>query len=154
MIKGLFTSNSEEWETPHDFFLELDKEFGFEIDLCASLENAKCSRFITKEDDLLGLSNGNPWTWYKKDRTTYKIAWMNPPYGRKIKDFVKKAYECSFVGGMTVVCLLPARTDTKWWHDYCQKTSEVRFIQGRLKFSNSKWNAPFPSAIVVFRGSK
>ena len=150
VIKGLFTSNSEEWETPQDFFNELDKEFHFDIDLCASLGNAKCARFITKEDDLLSYSSGTPWLWLKTSKgESYRTAWMNPPYGRKIGDFIRKAYECAFVGGMVVVCLVPARTDTKWWHTYCIK-GEIRFIKGRLKFGGSKWNAPFPSAIVIF----
>jgi len=74
---------------------------------------------------------------------------MNPPYGREIRQWVKKAYE-SALGGATVVCLLPARTDTSWWHDYCMK-GEIRFIRGRLKFGDARENAPFPSAVVIFK---
>ena len=79
----------------------------------------------------------------------FGVCWMNPPYGRDIKHWVKKAYESSLTG-TTVVCLLPARTDTAWWHDYCMK-GNIEFIRGRLKFGNSKNSAPFPSAIVVFK---
>ncbi len=76
-------------------------------------------------------------------------CWMNPPYGRKIGQWVRKAYESSLLGA-TVVCLLPARTDTAWWHDYVVK-GEIRFLRGRLKFGGQKNSAPFPSAVVVYR---
>jgi hypothetical protein len=73
---------------------------------------------------------------------------MNPPYGRAIKDWMAKAYDSS-KNGAKVVCLVPARTDTAWWHDYAMK-GEITFLRGRLKFGNSKNSAPFPSALVVF----
>jgi phage N-6-adenine-methyltransferase len=133
---GLFTSNTDLWATPQDFFNKLNKEFSFELDVCANSENAKCERFYTKK------INGLMQEWKG-------ICWMNPPYGRVIGEWVKKAYESSLKGA-TVVCLLPARTDTKWWHDYCMK-GEIRFIKGRLKFGNSNNFAPFPSAVVIFR---
>lgn len=132
---GLFTSNTDLWATPQGFFDKLNKEFSFTLDVCATDENAKCEKYYTETDD--GLAQ--EWSG---------ICWMNPPYGREIGKWVKKAYESSLTGA-TVVCLLPSRTDTKWWHDYCMK-GEIRFIKGRLKFGDSKNSAPFPSAIVVF----
>lgn len=137
MNKGMYTSNSCEWETPVDFFGKLDSEFGFDLDVCATPENAKCARYYTKEDD--GLEK--EWTG---------VCWMNPPYGREIGKWMKKAY-ASAQSGATVVCLVPARTDTGWWHDYAMR-GEVRFVRGRLKFNGLNCNAPFPSAVVIFRG--
>lgn len=132
-----FSSETVEWYTPQDFFDELDAEFGFELDVCATAENAKCAKFFTKEDD--GLSRN--WTG---------ICWCNPPYGRGIGDWVKKAYDSS-LSGATVVCLVPARTDTKWFQDYCLPYGEVRFVRGRLKFGGCVNPAPFPCAVVIFR---
>lgn len=134
---GLFTSNTDLWETPQYLFDQLNNEFHFDIDVCAIPENAKSEKYFTPEQD--GLKQ----QWVG-------TCWMNPPYGRQIGKWVKKAYESS-LNGATVVCLLPARTDTKWWHDYCVK-GEIRFIKGRIKFGGSKGNAPFPSVIVIFRG--
>lgn len=131
-----YSSEKVEWETPQAFFDELDLEFGFDLDVCALPENAKCDRFFTPEDD--GLSQ----EWCG-------VCWMNPPYGRVIGDWMRKAYESSRQGA-TVVCLVPARTDTRWWHDYAMK-GEIRFIKGRLKFGGAATSAPFPNAVVVFR---
>ncbi len=132
---SLFTSQTDLWATPQDFFDKLNKEFKFELDVCAIEENAKCEKYFTPEIDGLKQEwNGN--------------VWMNPPYGRSIGTWMKKAYESSLDGAM-VVCLIPARTDTKWWHEYCMK-GEIRFIKGRLKFGGSKNSAPFPSAVVIF----
>lgn len=133
--KGLFTSTTDLWETPQDFFDVLHSEFNFETDVCALPENAKCETFFSPDDDGLSQNWGG-------------ICWMNPPYGRDIGKWVKKAYESSLEGA-TVVCLLPARTDTAWWHDYCMR-GEIRLVRGRLKFGGSKWNAPFPNAVVIF----
>ncbi|MGR5962913.1 DNA N-6-adenine-methyltransferase [Bacillus paranthracis] len=125
------------WATPQYFFDELHKEFDFELDVCALEDNAKCEKYFTPEMDGLKQEwNGT--------------CWMNPPYGRGIGKWVKKAYESSLTGS-TVVCLLPARTDTRWWHDYCMK-GEIRLVKGRLKFGESKNNAPFPNAVVIFGG--
>ena len=131
-----FSSETDEWPTPQDFFDRLNEEFHFELDVCATHENAKCPRYFTRREN--GLLQ--QWTG---------VCWMNPPYGREIGQWVKKAYE-SALGGATVVCLLPSRTDTAWWHDYCMK-GEIRFVRGRLKFGDASENAPFPSAVVVFR---
>ena len=121
------------WETPQDLFNMLDDEFHFDIDVCATSENAKCSKFFSPLDD--GLSQD----WQG-------VCWMNPPYGKEIGAWMKKAMEAEAI----VVCLVPSRTDTKWWHEYAMKASEIRFIKGRLKFGDSKNSAPFPSAIIVF----
>ena len=118
-------------------FDELDKEFDFTLDPCATDENAKCNRYFTKEEDGL-----------KQDWGQERV-FMNPPYGRTITRWMEKAYEASLMGA-TVVCLPPARTDTKWWHEYAMK-GEIHLIKGRLKFGGAKNSAPFPSAVVVFR---
>ncbi len=131
-----FSSETDLWGTPHAFFEDTSKEFGpFDLDVCADAINAKCPRFFTQEQD--GLKQ----EWRGK-------VWMNPPYGRTIGKWVRKAYESS-LDGATVVCLLPSRTDTAWWHDYVMK-GQVRFIRGRLRFGVAKHSAPFPSALVVF----
>jgi len=132
----IFSSKSNEWETPQELFDALNREFHFTLDPCSTDENAKCKKHFTIDDD--GLSKD-----WSKD-----IVFMNPPYGRKIGKWVKKAYEES-LNGTIVVCLIPARTDTAYWHDYVMK-GEIRFLRGRVKFSNSTISAPFPSAVVVF----
>lgn len=137
--KGLFSSNSDNWETPLDLFERLDQEFNFDLDVCANSLNKKCDKYYTLEE------NGLIQEWKGN-------IWCNPPYGRNIGKWVKKAYESSLTGNL-VVMLLPARTDTKWFHDYIYNKSEIRFIKGRLKFSNSKLSAPFPSMIVILKGS-
>lgn len=138
ITKGMYTSNSEEWGTPKGLFDRLNKEFNFTLDICASKENAKCTKYYTKEEDALKQEWGG-------------VIWMNPPYGRRIGNWVKKAKETARQGKATVVCLLPARTDTAWWHDYVMKANEIRLIRGRLRFGDGKGSAPFPSAIVVFK---
>lgn len=135
-----YSSKSNEWATPQKLFDELNEEFNFTLDPCATDENAKCNKHFTIEDD--GLSKD-----WSKD-----VVFMNPPYGREIKKWIKKAYEES-LNGATVVCLIPARTDTTYWHDFIfDKADDIRFLRGRLKFGNSKNSAPFPSAIVLYRG--
>lgn len=131
-----FSSKTDLWATPQDFFDKYDAKHSFTLDVCALPDNAKCSTFFTPETD--GLAQ--PWVG---------VCWMNPPYGRTIAQWVRKAFESAQMGA-TVVCLLPARTDTAWWHDYCTK-GEIEFIRGRLKFGGHKNSAPFPSAIVTFR---
>ena len=131
-----FSSVTDNWPTPQDFFDRVNALYGpLELDVCASSENAKCPRYYTREDN--GLAQ--PWTGR---------CWMNPPYGRTIGQWMKKAHEESQRGAQ-VVCLIPARTDTAWWHDYAAKGS-ITFIRGRLKFGGCANSAPFPSAIVVF----
>lgn len=134
----MFSSKTDLWETPQDLFDKLNNEFQFTLDVCATPENAKCDKFYTKESD--GLKH--PWKG---------TVWCNPPYGRGIGQWVRRALFAS-VSGSTVVMLLPARTDTKWFHDYIYKRNnvEIRLIRGRLKFGGSKNSAPFPSMVVVF----
>ena len=135
--KGLMSSTTDNWATPQNFFNEQNAKYGpFDVDVCADDANAKCAMFYTKAQD--GLQQ----EWKGK-------CWMNPPYGRVIKLWMKKAYESS-QNGATVVCLVPARTDTSWWHDYAMK-GEITFVRGRLQFGDSNDNAPFPSAVVVFK---
>ena len=132
-----FSSKTDLWYTPQDFYDKLNQKYAFQVDVCATPENAKCPVYYTEETD--GLAQVWPPV----------ACWMNPPYGRTIGKWMKKAYEASLYGA-TVVCLVPARTDTKWWHDYAMK-GEIEFIKGRLKFGGSENPAPFPSAVVVFR---
>jgi phage N-6-adenine-methyltransferase len=132
-----FSSTTDMWSTPQAFFDKLNDVHNFTLDACATHENAKCADYFTEAD--CGLKK----KWVG-------TVWMNPPYGRTIGLWMCKAYESS-LGGAKVVCLVPARTDTAWWHDYAMK-GEIEFIRGRLKFGNAKNSAPFPSAIVIFRG--
>ena len=133
---GMFTSVTDEWETPQWLFDEYDQKYHFTLDACASPENAKCKTYFTPEQD--GLKQ--EWTG---------SVWCNPPYGRQIWKWVEKGYKSR---AEVVVMCLPARTDTRWFHDYCLK-GEVIFLRGRVKFGGATQNAPFPSMIVVFRGN-
>jgi phage N-6-adenine-methyltransferase len=132
---GMFSSKTDMWETPQDLFERLNNIHRFTLDVCAIPSNAKCHAYYTPEQN--GLNQ--PWIG---------SCWMNPPYGREIGKWVRKAYE-SAQQGAKVVCLLPARTDTAWFHDYCKK-GKVEFLRGRLKFGGSKNSAPFPSMLVIF----
>jgi len=130
-----FSSESDEWETPQEFFDGLNEEFGFSLDPCATAENTKCERFYDKS------SNGLAMSWEGE------VVFMNPPYGREIGKWIRKAYgEIN----ATVVCLVPARTDTTYWQKYCMLADEIRFVDGRLQFGDSENSAPFPSAVIVF----
>ena len=133
-----FSSQKNDWGTPASFFDELSQRFqGFDWDVCASKDNAKCKNYWTKEDDALSKT----WKGY---------CWMNPPYGRQIGHWVKKAYESAQSGDATVVCLIPSRTDTRWWHEFVMRADTVWFIKGRLKFQGAQNAAPFPSALAIF----
>jgi phage N-6-adenine-methyltransferase len=135
-----YSSQTPIWETPDDFFKKYDDVYHFDCDVCALSTNTKVKdNYYTPEVDGL-----------KQDWKG--VCWMNPPYGREIGEWVKKAYESS-LKGTTVVCLLPSRTDTKWWHAYVMK-GEYTFLPGRLKFSGHANAAPFPNVIVVFNGVK
>jgi len=131
-----FSSATDLWATPQRLFDELHHEFKFTLDVCAIPENAKCPQFYSPAED--GLSQ--PWTG---------VCWMNPPYGRAIGLWVARAYRAALTGA-TVVALLPARTDTTWWHEYVVKAKDIRFLRGRIRFGEAKYSAPFPSAVVVF----
>ncbi len=134
---GMFTSRTEEWETPQYVFDALDAEVGFTLDVCATAENRKCASYFDKE------RNGLRKEWAG-------TCWMNPPYGRHIYAWMKKAYEES-QRGVVVVSLVPARTDTRWWHDWVMRAAEIRFVRGRLRFGDGKQSAPFPSCIAIFK---
>lgn len=133
-LAPLFSSARDVWSTPQDFFDVLDAEFGFELDVCASADNAKCPTWFDEEVD--GLAQ--PWAG---------VCWMNPPYS-EVARWIEKA-AASAAAGATVVALIPARVETRAWWDYCRH-HEVRFVRGRLKFGGSPNSAPFPSAVVVF----
>lgn len=137
--EAMFSSNTAEWATPQAFFDELDKEFKFTLDPCATPQNAKCARYFTKEVDGLAQS----WSG--------ETVFCNPPYGRDLRKWVEKAYAETANEGTIVVMLIPARTDTQYFHDYIYGKHEVRFVRGRLHFNESKAGAPFPSMIVVMR---
>jgi site-specific DNA-methyltransferase (adenine-specific) len=133
-----FSSKDMKYETPQEFFDGLNEEFNFTLDPCCVPQTAKCDKYFTPEDDGLKKSWGD------------NIVFMNPPYGREIKKWVKKAKE-EAERESTVVGLIPARTDTRYWHNHIfPYAKEVRFIKGRLKFGNSENSAPFPSAVVVW----
>ena len=132
----MFSSKTDMWETPQDFFDKLNDEFHFTLDVCATPQNAKCARFYTKEQD--GLAQ-------KWDG----VVWCNPPYCRQTVKWVEKAYNES-KRGVTTVMLIPCRTDVSYFHDFILGKAEVRFVRGRLKFGGSKNSAPFPSMVVVF----
>ena len=136
----MFSSKSKEWATPQHFFDKLDDMFGpFTLDPCANSSNYKVMTHFTEKEDGLEQDWGG------------EVVFMNPPYGRSIKAWIKKAYEESQKKDTTVVALIPSRTDTKYWHDYVLKAHELYFVKGRLKFGNGENSAPFPSAVVIFR---
>lgn len=138
-----FSSERKDWETPWDFFNELDAEFHFDVDVCARADNAKCQQFITPEMDALNLE------W----RNFGSVGFMNPPYGREIGEWTSYARKSTFLN-FTTVGLLPSRTDTKWWHrDVIDAKAEVRFLKGRLTFEGAPHPAPFPSAVVIWRAN-
>lgn len=135
----LFSSSSDEWSTPVELFNELNNEFKFSLDPCCSIENKKCNKYYTIED------NGLLKSW-KGEK-----VFCNPPYS-KLNEWVEKCYR-EACNDNTLVCLLiPARTDTKYFHNFIYNRSEIRFIKKRLRFNGSSQNAPFPSMIVIFRG--
>ena len=133
--RALFSSEKDDWETPQAFFDRLDAEFRFTLDAAASPQNAKCAQYLTKEDDALT----QPWPG---------TVWLNPPYGRDIWKWIRKAYQEA--AESTVVVLIPSRTDTKYWHNWVMRASEIRFVKGRLRFVGAERPCPFPSSVIVF----
>ena len=137
--EALYSSRSEEWSTPPDFFRLLDEEFHFTLDPCATAANAKCARFFTKAD------NGLLQDWGSD------VVFCNPPYGKQIPDWARKCHDAA-LNGATVVLLAHSRTDTRWFHDWVyQRAAEIRFVRGRLKFGNRNQSAPFPSLVAIFK---
>lgn len=140
--KTLYSSKTDKWATPQTFFDELNREFDFNLDPCADATNHKCEKYFTEEE------NGLLQDW-RGCR-----VFCNPPYGSSIKDWVAKCYHEGHKEETLVVLLIPARTDTTYFHDYIEHRAEIRFVRGRLKFGDSKTGAPFPSMVVIFRGPK
>ena len=143
---SLFTSNKHDWCTPQKLFDEWNAEFLFTLDAAATPANAKCKKYFTPEDDALNQNwAGN-------------TVFLNPPYGKSIGQWVKKAYEESQKPKTTVVMLIPSRTDTAYFHDYILDKAEIRFIRGRIKFTNDEGksanSAPFPSIIIIYKGKE
>lgn len=138
-IAACMSSKTDNWATPQDFFDKLNEEFHFTLDPCADSKNHKCDLFFTREQNGLNQDWGG------------HTVFCNPPYGREIADWVKYAYEQSQKPDTTVVMLIPARTDTRYFHEYIYNKAEIRFIRGRLKFGDATSAAPFPSMVVVYR---
>jgi phage N-6-adenine-methyltransferase len=136
-------STNYEWETPEAIYKPLEKEFDITFDVCATHANRKTQRFFDKQ------ANGLIREWGPNE----KVVWMNPPFGSEIGKWVRKAYD-EAKKGVTTVALLPARTDTSWFHNYILDKHEIRFLKGRIKFKDAKSSAPFPSMIVIFKGRK
>lgn len=147
MDSVLLSSKKMDYCTPQDFFDGLDAEFVFALDTAATDKSAKCNRYFTPETD--GLKQ--PW-----DVPSGYAVFCNPPYGRQIGEWVKKAYSESIRTGGTIVLLIPARTDTKYFHRYIYDKAEIRFVEGRLRFTDEDGNsygpAPFPSMVVIYNG--
>lgn len=138
-IKVLLSSKSIEWATPQDFYDKLNSEFHFTLDPCANETNAKCAKYYTRIEDGLKQDWGG------------ETVFCNPPYGKAIADWIRKCSEESKKPNTIIVALIPARTDTRYFHEYIyRKAKEIRFIKGRLKFGGAKTGAPFPSMIVIF----
>lgn len=138
----MFSSKTDEWSTPQNLFDKLNEEFHFDLDVCANESNHKCTLYYDKLQDGLKM----PWQNH--------VVWCNPPYGKEIGKWVKAAYVEHVTHGTTIVMLLPARTDTIWFHDYILGWADIRFIKGRLKFGNSRNSAPFPSMLAIFMNPK
>lgn len=138
---GLFSSNTDLWATPTAFFKQLDQRFHFTLDPCANEENHKCPKFYTKEDDGLAQDWGG------------ERVFGNPPYGSEIKQWVKKCHDEAQKPNTLVVMLIPARTDTSYFHDYIYHKADLEFVRGRLHFNDGPQGAPFPSMVVIFKNS-
>lgn len=141
---GKFESAKQDWETPMDFFAPINAEFKFTLDAAANAKNAKALKYFSKAEDGLAQS------WGKN------IVWLNPPYGEKggkLSDWIKKSVAAADAGA-TVVMLIPARTNTNWFHDLCLKRGEVRFVRGRPKFGGADHGLPQPLCLVIFQPPK
>lgn len=135
---ALYSARKEDWPTPWELFKQINERFAFTLDPCATEANAKCQKFFTQEQD--GLIQD----WGKE------VVFMNPPYGRNIKAWMHKA-KISAEAGATVVCLVHARTDTRWWHDEVEfDAAEIQFLKGRVRFEGAPSSSPFPSVLVIY----
>jgi site-specific DNA-methyltransferase (adenine-specific) len=139
-FKGKFDSVRQDWETPVELFNEVNEEFHFTLDVAASEQNKKVERFISQDQDAMTVSWGT------------NTCWLNPPYGKgyRLSEWVGKAYKESLTGATTVM-LIPARTNTNWFQDYCLKYGEVRFVRGRPKFGGADHGLPQPLCFVIFK---
>ena len=137
MSPALYSSATDEWPTPRAFFARLDRRYHFTLDPCATPENATCPTYFTKEDDGL-----------KQDWGAHRV-FCNPPYGRTVGPWARKCVEASQRGAL-VVLLVPARTDTKWFHDWVQGKAQIKFMRGRLRFGEADSCAPFPSMLATY----
>lgn len=135
----MFSSKTDEWSTPQDLFDRLNEEFHFDLDVCANETNHKCVLYYDRNQDGLKM----PWKGH--------VVWCNPPYGKEIGKWVHAANQENMINGTTIVMLLPARTDTKWFHDDILGKADIRFLRGRLKFGSSQNSAPFPSMLAIFK---
>jgi phage N-6-adenine-methyltransferase len=143
--EALFKSGKMDWGTPQGFFDRLDEEFGFTLEACAKRDNAKAYNYLGPDQEYEGWRNGLAAQWPG-------VVWMNPPYGREVGIW------CAYASGQAlhnhlchkVVALLPARTDTTWWHDWVMLAAEVRLVRGRLRFEGAENSAPFPSVVVIW----
>lgn len=135
---SLKTLDRKDWETPPELFQRLDAIYHFTLDPCATPETAKCAKYYTKDDDGLTKEWGG------------ERVFCNPPYGKELSQWVKKASEEAHKLDTVVVMLLPARTDTAWFHDYIMGKTAIQFLRGRLRFVGAAHPAPFPSMVVVF----
>ena len=135
----MFSSKTDQWATPQDFFDKLNEEFKFTLDPCADALNHKCEKYFTKEQ------NGLHQNWEGE------TVFCNPPYGRETGIWVKKCHDEAQKENTVCVMLIPARTDTRWFHEFIYDQAEIRFVKGRLKFGDGKNSAPFPSMVVIFR---
>jgi site-specific DNA-methyltransferase (adenine-specific) len=143
---GMRSSLDDNWTTPLEFFAKLNDEFNFTLDAAALSTSALVPNYLGPDHDYLWRRDALTVEW--DNASSGGAVWLNPPYGRQISKFVAKA-DAESKKGITVVCLVPARTDTNWWWDSCIH-HEVRFIKGRIKFSGAG-PAPFPSAVIVMR---
>ena len=144
-MEVLFSSDKMDWGTPQEFFDKLNSIHNFNLDPCASADTAKCERYYTESD------NGLEKDWSEGATADSPVsAFVNPPYGTSIKYWIKKSYLESRKPYTKVVMLVPARTDTSYWHEYCMKADKIHFVKGRLKFGGATAGAPFPSAVVIF----
>jgi phage N-6-adenine-methyltransferase len=137
IMPALYSSATDEWSTPQALFAQLDRRYRFTLDPCATSDNAKCPLYFTREQDGL-----------KQDWGTHRV-FCNPPYGRAIGAWARKCFEAS-QGGALVVLLVPARTDTRWYHDWIEGKTDITFIRGRLRFGNADTSAPFPSMVAIY----
>jgi site-specific DNA-methyltransferase (adenine-specific) len=164
----LYSSKRQDWGTPQALFDALHEEFGFGLDAAATAENAKCLHYIDKdslfetlEDPMPGslwanwpaLIPGSEFSSRRQEWICKQAIWLNPPYGKDIGKWIKKAYRES-LRGCTVVVLTFVRSDTKWWHDWAMKAAEIRLIKGRIKFEGAPSAAPAPSCLLIFDESR